>query len=138
MALKTVLAGVAGALIGGAIGYYLGYRSAVYEPIPITAYLYTKDKRMAINDILIIGQDELKIYTMVPQNTNPVSVQAVINGKPLGVHKWSIPETGYTYVINFGKIPENTPPGDYYAYTIVTMANGRKYISNFVFFNLKK
>ena len=137
MVWKEVLAGITGALIGGAVGYYLGYKSVTYEPMPVTAYLLTNNQ-MVINAAYTIGKDTLQIYTMVPQNTNPVSVQAIINGQALGTHKWNISETGYTYVINFGTIPTNTSPGTYYAYTIVTMANGRKYASNYVFFTLNK
>jgi hypothetical protein len=81
------------------------------------------------SDTIQVGQ-EMRISTTVPSTTNPVSVQAVINGTPGAVHSWDISATGYNYIIDFGPAPNM--PGNYTVYTKVTFSDGSVANSNTV------
>src|SRR5579875_930956 len=56
------------------------------------------------SDTIQVGQ-EMKVSTQVPSSTQPVSVQAFINGKGASVHPWDVSATGYNYIIDFGPAP---------------------------------
>jgi len=73
---------------------------------------------------------EMKVSTQVPSSTQPVSVQAFINGKGASVHPWDVSATGYNYIIDFGPAPNM--PGNYTVYTQVTFADGSTANSNTV------
>jgi hypothetical protein len=68
-----------------------------------------------------VGQD-LRMSTIVPSTTSPVSVQAFINGTAGSVHLWNTGATGSNYVIDFGAAPNLL--GRYYVNTITTFSDG--------------
>ncbi len=71
--------------------------------------------------------EEMRLSTIVPNNTSPVSVQAVINGKWDKMLPWEANVTGYDYIIDLGQAFN---PGSYSVYTVVTLSDGIKYASN--------
>jgi len=68
-----------------------------------------------------VGQD-MRMSTIVPSTTSPVSVQAFINGTAGSVHLWNIGTAGLNYVIDFGAAPNLL--GKYYVNTITTFNDG--------------
>jgi len=68
-----------------------------------------------------VGQD-MRMSTVVPSTTSPVSVQAFINGTAGSAHLWNTGTTGWNYVIDFGAAPNL--PGKYYVNTVTTFNDG--------------
>ena len=81
----------------------------------------------ATNVTYAAGQD-MRMSTIVPNVTTPVSVQAFVNGTAGNVHPWNTGFTGWNYVIDFGAAPNL--PGKYYVYTITTFGDGSTVRSN--------
>jgi hypothetical protein len=75
----------------------------------------------AANVTYAVGQD-MRMSIIVPSTTSPVSVQASVNGAPMGVHPWDTGATGQNYVIDFGAAPNLL--GRYYVNTITTFKDG--------------
>jgi len=75
----------------------------------------------AANMTYSVGQD-MKMSTIVPPVTSPVSVRVFINGTAGSVHPWDTSVTGLNYVIDFGAAPNLL--GRYYVNTITTFKDG--------------
>jgi len=125
--LFAVVAIVAG--IGAFALYSLTKKQAVAK-VNVVANAILPDGTYTTNATYNMGQD-VRVSTVVPSNTYPVSVQAVINGTPASVHPWSVAETGYNYIIDFGTAASQVI-GSYDVYTIVTFADGSTATSNHV------
>jgi hypothetical protein len=97
--------------------------------VPPNANFLTTSGAYVTSVTYIVGQD-MRLSTQVPTDTNPVSVQAFINGGPGSVHPWSTSSTGWNYIIDFGAAPNL--PGTYLVYTNTTFADGIVAKSNVV------
>ncbi|MDA4119170.1 MAG: hypothetical protein OK436_01135 [Thaumarchaeota archaeon] len=91
------------------------------------ANLISPSGAYAANATYAIGQD-MKMSTIVPGTTSPVSVWAFINGTAGSVHIWDTGATGWNYVIDFGAAPNLL--GRYYVNTVATFADGSTVESN--------
>jgi hypothetical protein len=77
----------------------------------------------AANVTYSVGQD-MRMSTIVPSTTSPVSVEVFINGTGGSVHPWNTGTTGWNYVIDFGAAPNL--PGKYYVESITTFNDGSR------------
>lgn len=75
--------------------------------------------------------DDMRVSTVVPNNTNPISVQAVINGRWASAFPWDVRATGHNYIVNLGPAwLVVSAPGRYSVYMVVTFSDGSKSASN--------
>jgi len=87
----------------------------------------------AANVTYPVGQD-IRMSTVVPSTTSPVSVEVFINGTGGSVHPWNTGTTGWNYVIDFGAAPNL--PGKYYVDSITTFNDGSTVKSNIDLVNI--
>ena len=118
----VALAGVILAVSGGAAYWLLKKtgKAECWAIDPITG-LYVKF-------VVWHGGNLMSIATTVPNTSVPVSVQLFVedatgNVSSGQVHPWSIPATGYTYVINVGAAGPGII-GSYKIWTVTMFADG--------------
>jgi hypothetical protein len=70
----------------------------------------------------------MQMTIVAPTSTDPISVQAFINGVGASVHPWSVSGNGWTYTIDFGGAPNL--PGTYSVYALVTFSGGSTATTN--------
>ncbi len=102
---------------------------AQVRPRPVAAWVDMSGHY--VSKITFNPYDEMRLSTTVPNDTSPISVQAVINGKWDKPFPWDVNVTGYGYIIDLGKaFTVAVVPGDYSVYTVVTFSDGVKSASN--------
>ncbi len=102
---------------------------AQVRPRPVAAWVDMSGHY--VSKITFNPYEEMRLSTTVPNDTSPVSVQAVINGKWDKMLPWDVSVTGYGYIIDLGKaFALAVMPGDYSVYTVVTFSDGIKSASN--------
>ena len=102
---------------------------AQVRPRPVAAWIDMSGRY--VSKTTFNPYDEMRLSTIVPNNTSPVSVEAVINGKPDKLFPWDVNVTGYAYIIDLGRaFTLAVMPGDYSVYTVVTFSDGNKSASN--------
>ncbi len=98
-------------------------------PRPVAAWVDVSGNY--VSRITFNPYDEMRLSIIVPNNTSPVSVQAVINGKWDKAYSWDVNATGHGYIIELGQaFTIATMPGDYSVYAVVTFSDGIKSASN--------
>jgi hypothetical protein len=130
MGSRTALAVVAVASlgVGGGLATYWFLLRPLFAPVA-TACLVDPSGGCGPDVTLTPGQT-MELAVTVPSTSQPVSVQAVINGSPAGVHPWNVTQTGYTYTIDFGGAADDPSTNSLYA--IVTYADGTTSTTNTV------
>jgi len=130
---KTTLIAGAGAAAGIGLLTYL-----LFKPGGVTVKAYFIDPvtgAYVTSDTIQVGQN-MSVSVQVPQTSSPVSVQDFVKAPgsstytPGAVHPWSVSQTGYNYIIQFGPAPNM--PGLYDIYTVVTFADGSTSTSNHI------
>jgi len=117
------------ALTAGILGNVMPLGSGQLGPRPTAAWVDVSGRY--VRRITFNEYDEMRVSTVVPNNTKPVSVQAVINGKRAAAFPWDVNATGYNYIMNLGQAWLVVPaPGYYSVYTVVTFSGGNKSASN--------
>jgi hypothetical protein len=117
-------------IVAGAGAFALYSLTKKQQQVNVVANAILPDGTYTTVATYSMGQD-VRVSTIVPSNTYPVSVQAVINGTPASVHPWYVSQTGYNYIIDFGTAASQVI-GSYDVYTIVTFADGSTATSNHV------
>ncbi len=103
--------------------------SAQPRPRPLAAWVGMSGQY--VSKITFNPYDEMRLSIIVPNDTSPVSVQAVINGKWDKPFSWDVNVTGYGYIIDLGQaFTVAAMPGDYSVYAVVTFSDGIKSASN--------
>jgi hypothetical protein len=127
-----IVAGVGAAAGIGLLTYLL------FKPGGVTVKAYFIDPvtgAYVTSDTIQVGQN-MSVSVQVPQTSSPVSVQDFVKNPgsstyiPGAVHPWSVSQTGYNYIIQFGPAPDM--PGLYDIYTVVTFADGSTSTSNHI------